>query len=92
MEQSLPTSLYFSLPHASSIFPNIQVLLKILCTLPVTSCSAERSFSRLKHVKSPLRSSMVNERLSALTLLHTHYDIEIDIPEVIDEFARRYPR
>ena len=35
---------------------------------------------------------MVNERLSALTLLHTHYDIEIDIPEVIDEFARRYPR
>jgi hypothetical protein len=31
--QSLPTSPYFALPHLSTIFPNIQVLLKILCTI-----------------------------------------------------------
>ena len=35
---------------------------------------------------------MGNERLTALTLLHVHRDIEIDAPQVIDEFARRYPR
>ena len=64
----------------------------ILCTLPVTSCSAERSFSALKRVKSSLRSSMGNERLSALTLLHIHRDIDIDITEVTNEFARRHPR
>lgn len=35
-EQSLPTSLSSTLPHASSLFPNINELLRILCTLPVT--------------------------------------------------------
>ena len=38
----------FTLPHVSSLLPNIKVLLLILCTLPVTSCSAERSFSGLR--------------------------------------------
>ena len=35
---------------------------------------------------------MGNERLTSLALLHLHRDIDIDIPEVIDEFARRHPR
>ena len=34
-EQSLPTSLSFTIPRASSLFPNITELLHILCTLPV---------------------------------------------------------
>lgn len=36
-QSSLPTSPFMSLPHASAMFPNIKVLLLILCTLPVTS-------------------------------------------------------
>ena len=32
---------------------------------------------------------MSNERL---TSLHLHRDIDIDIPEILDEFARRHPR
>lgn len=90
--QSLPTSLFHSLPHATTLFPNIKELLCILCTLPVTSCSAERSFSGLKRIKTALRSTMGNERLTSLALLHLHRDIEINIPQVIDEFARLYPR
>ena len=43
------------------LFPYITVLLQILCTLPVTSCSSERSFSSLKRIKTPLRSTMSNE-------------------------------
>ena len=31
-------------------------------------------------------------RLTSLALLHLHRDIEINIPQVIDEFARLYPR
>ena len=89
--ESLPTSLLFTIPHASSLFPNIKELLRILCTLPVTSCSAERSFSGLKRIKTALRLTMGNERLTSLTLLHLHRDTDIEIPEVIDEFARRYP-
>ena len=39
-----------------------------------------------------LRSSMGNKRLTTLTLLHVHRDIEVDVPQVMDELARRYPR
>ena len=35
---------------------------------------------------------MGNERLTALILLHVHRDIEVDIPQVINEFAKRYPK
>ena len=69
-QAALPKTPSFTLPHVSSLFPNIKGLLLILCTLPVTSCSAERSFSGLKRIKTPLRSTMGNERLSSLALLH----------------------
>ena len=46
--EALPTSLAHTLPHASSYYTNIGILLRILCTLPVTSCSPDRSFSALK--------------------------------------------
>lgn len=89
---ALPTSLCHTLPYVSSYYANIGILLRLLCTLPVTSCSSERSFSALKRIKTSLRSTMGNERLTGLTLLHIHRDIDIDIQEVIDEFARRHPR
>ena len=89
--QALPNTLAFTLPHCSSYFANIQILLRILYTLPVTSCSSERSFSALKRIKTNIRSSMTNDRLTSLTLLHIHHDIAVDIPQVI-QFARRHPR
>ena len=91
-QASLPTSPFMSLPHASAMFPNIKVLLLILCTLPVTSCSAERSFSGLKRIKTALRSTMGNERLTSLALLHLHRDIDVSVRDIVEEFARRHPR
>ena len=89
---SLPTSPFMSLPHASAMFPNIKVLLLILCTLPVTSCSAERSFSGLKCIKTALRSTMGNERLTSLALLHLHRDIDVNVGDIVDKFASRHAR
>ena len=37
---------------------NIFRLIKIGCTLPITSCSCERSFSTLRHLRNWLMSSM----------------------------------
>ena len=90
---AIPTSLSHTLPHVSSYYPNINKFSCKSCVhLPVTSCSSERSFSALKRIKTSIRSSMGNEKLTALTLLHIHRDVEIDVEEVIDEFGRRYPR
>ena len=46
-------------------FPNIFILIKIGCTLPVTSAECERSFSAMRRLRTWLKSSMNSERLSA---------------------------
>ena len=79
-------------PITGSIFAEKAKVLCILCTLPVTSCSSERSFSGLKRIKTALRSNMGNQRLTGLSLLHLHHDIPVDTSAVIDDFSCRYPR
>ena len=54
-------------------FPNIFRLMKIGCTLPITSCTCERSFSTLRRLRNWLRSSMTCRRLSSLSLMNIHY-------------------
>ena len=50
-------------------FPTIKTALRILGALPVTSYSCKRSFSALRKLKIYNRSTMSNERLSALPQL-----------------------
>jgi hypothetical protein len=39
------------------LYPSVNRLLTILCTLPVTTCTPERSFSTLKRIKTYLRNT-----------------------------------
>ena len=50
----------------------IDKLLKIYFTFPVTSATAERSFSALHRVKTFLRTTMTRSRLNNLFLLYIH--------------------
>ncbi|XP_022852714.1 uncharacterized protein LOC111374290 [Olea europaea var. sylvestris] len=50
-------------------FANALVAYRILLTIPVTVASAERSFSKLKLIKSYLRSTMSQERLNGLSMI-----------------------
>ncbi|XP_063926406.1 uncharacterized protein LOC135139966 [Zophobas morio] len=45
------------------IFPNLYTVVKMFLTLPVTSCEAERAFSKLNFIKNKYSSTMKNERL-----------------------------
>ena len=57
------------------------------CTLPVTNCEAERLFSALEHTVNHLQSSISEERLAGLILLHLDGDVDIGRQEVIPQFA-----
>lgn len=91
-ESELPRSASESILHASEFYPNIKTLLHILCILPVTTCTSERSFSTLRRVKTYLRSNMKEERLNGLALLNIHRDKEIHPEEVLNKFAMKHHR
>ena len=55
--------------------------------MPVTTTTAERSFSTLRGWKTYLRTTMTAERLFILAINHMHRDIVINAENVIDEFA-----
>jgi hAT family C-terminal dimerisation region len=61
-------------------------------TIPATTSVVERSFSKLKIVKSRLRSLCKQERLSELLMLSIEKDIPVDESEVINHFKRMTDR
>ena len=75
-------------------YPNIFVLLTIACTLPVTTCENERSNSQLKLLKTYLRSTMTEKRLSSLALIKIHRDMvaNLDFNKLVVAFANKHPR
>ena len=75
-------------------FPNASIAYRILLTIPVTVASAERSFSKLKLIKSYLRSTMSQERLSGLAILAIEKEIltELEYDDLINNFASQKAR
>ena len=75
-------------------FPNISVALRVLLTLPVSVASGERSFSKLKLIKSYLRSTMSQERLVGLATISIESELanSIDIRRSVSEFAKQKAR
>ncbi|KAL4083385.1 hypothetical protein QTP88_028709 [Uroleucon formosanum] len=75
--------------HAKEMFPNLHFLVQILCSLPVSTATPERTFSCLKRLKTYLRNTMTETRLNGLTMLAVHTDIPLSAEEVLDELAKK---
>ena len=75
-------------------FPNACIAFKILLTIPVTVTSAERSFSKLKLIKSYLSSTMSQKRLRGLTILSIEKEmlVELECKNLISNFASQKTR
>ena len=65
-----------------------------MLTIPVTVASVERSFSKLKLIKSYLRSTMSQERLSRLAILSIEKEMleELKYKNLISNFASQKVR
>ena len=70
------------------IFCEVDTLVRIFFTIPVTTCTAERSFSSLRRLKTYFRSSMTEERLNNVLILNAYKeDIDqLDLQEIATAF------
>ncbi|XP_038060491.1 zinc finger MYM-type protein 1-like [Patiria miniata] len=86
-EEAVPKSMQglvnFLEPYKDAFF-ELYRLSKIAAIIPVTSASCERSFSAMKLIKTYLRNSMGNERLSDLGMLSIE---KLNMDEFVDKFA-----
>ena len=82
------------LQQVRDALPEMCKLCTIACTIPVSSCACERSFSTLRIVKNYLRCTMKADRVNDLMLLgiHSNRASKIDLNKVIDWFILLYPK
>ena len=75
-------------------FPNASIAYRVLLTIPVTVASAERSFSKLKLLKSYLRSTMTQQRLNDLATIALESGLleKIDYEHIIEDFISKNTR
>ncbi|KAK1885952.1 Zinc finger MYM-type protein 1 [Dissostichus eleginoides] len=76
---------------AHTIFPTLFKLIKTYATLPVSTATVERTFSKLKIIKTRLRNLCGQERLSDLLLLAVEREIPVDNNEVLKIFIEMVP-
>ena len=79
------------------MFPEFSSVVHILAVIPATSCSAKRSFSGLHRLKTYLRSTMGQQRVSNITLINSEREyaksvVKKDMDHIIDIFGRRNGR
>ena len=77
-----------------TMLSEVDKVLRLYLTLPLTSPSAERCFSGLRRLKSYFRSTMTQKRLNQLMLLYAHNDRvdELHLPDIAKEFIQKNPR
>ena len=72
-------------------FTNASITYGVLLTIPVTVASAERSFSKLKLLKSYMRTTMTQERLDDLATIAIEGEVlgKIDYEDMIEYFISK---
>lgn len=77
--------------NSCKLLSQVTLLCKLLLTVPATTCTAERSFSTLRRIKTYLRSTLHPDRLNHAAILHIHQDYldQIDSDELLNEWISR---
>ncbi|KAI5020788.1 hypothetical protein ZWY2020_045676 [Hordeum vulgare] len=75
-------------------YHNALIAYRILLTIYVTVATAERSFSKLKLLKSYLRSTMTQEKLNGFATIALENDVlkKINYEDIIEDFISRNTR
>ena len=76
-----------------TMLSEIDKVLKLYLTLPLTSATAEWCFSSLRRLKSYLRLTMTQKRLNQLMLLYAHNERldQLQLQDIAKEFIQKIP-
>lgn len=79
----------FNILHEQSCsFNNIYYAYKFVLTLPCTQVTCERTFSKLKNIKTKLRSLISQDIMETLLLINIERDFIVDKDMVINNVAK----
>jgi hypothetical protein len=82
--------------HLFDMLPEFAQAMTILAVIPATSCSAERSFSALRRLKTYLRNTMSQTRVNSIALINMERAyanaVMNNVDRIIDIFGRRKGR
>lgn len=73
--------------------PNLHRLHQVALVLPVSSASCERSFSAMRRIKTWLRTTMLQNRFSHMSLLHIENEMvknTITSEAVLNRFSEKH--
>ena len=73
------------------LLPEFIHAVRLILTVPLTTCTAERSFLQLRRLKSYLRSTLIQAGLNHIAILNCHNDVlkQINVDDVADDFIVR---
>ena len=83
-----------SMPSSSrKMISEVVKILELILVLPATNATSERTFSKLRLIKTYLRSTMTQGRLNHLMICAIyHEDLDnLDLEEMAFKFVERYP-
>ncbi|CAF0990826.1 unnamed protein product [Adineta steineri] len=79
--------LYTEILPLKNAFPTVIHIVVAAMTIPVSSTTCERSFSRMKLIKTTTRNTMSDSRLSDLCVLAVEREFNVDLGKLVDNFA-----
>ena len=76
------------------VLSEVDKLIKLYLTIPVTTATAERTFSAFKRVKTYLKSSITQERLKNCLIMHLFKERvdKLFVEDIAADFASRNQR
>jgi hypothetical protein len=72
----------------------VRKFLELVLVLTVTNATSEQIFSKMKLIKTPIRSTMSHERLNHFMIFSTHKEKvdELNLRKLATKFVKKYPK
>ncbi|GJT79613.1 zinc finger MYM-type protein 1-like protein [Tanacetum coccineum] len=94
MDNRLRLNVTIDTTKKSEMYPLIDRLIRLILTLPVSTAASERAFSKMKLVKTRLRSTMSDDFLKSSMILNIEREIVGTLcnEKIIDDFYSKSQR